>query len=153
MDVQYKTLKQVLAAKPAGTFSIAPTAGVLEALKIMAEKGMGFLVVLEGEKLVGVFSERDYTRKVELLGKAAKDLTVREIMTSPAIVVNPDNTIPQCMKLISDNRIRHLPVIESGRCIGVLSIGDMLKEMIDTQASTIKGLEKEAITMLSPSFN
>ena len=146
----YRTLEQILAAKSTGICSVAPNASVLSALRLMAEKEVGALVVLEGSQLVGMFSERDYARKVVLAGKTSIDTPVSKIMTDKVICVTLDQTIPQCMELMTDKRIRHLPVVKDGRVIGVLSIGDLLKEMLSHHERLLKQLATERITLLTP---
>jgi CBS domain-containing protein len=145
----YKSLKQLLAAKPSGVHAIAPTDSMLSALQVMADKGIGFLVVLDGGKLVGVLSERDYARKVELRGKAAKDVPVRDVMIDKVVSVTPEHTIPQCMAVMHDKAFRHLPVVENGKLIGVLSIRDILKEIVEHHERLIRNMELERLTMLS----
>ena len=138
-----KTIRQLLETKSKGrgVFSIAPDALVYDALKLMAEKDVGALVVLEGGRLAGIISERDYARKVILHGKSSHEIRVREIMTSKLITVHPGQTVPECMGLMTERRVRHLPVIEGERLIGLLSIGDLVKEVIADQEQTIKQLE------------
>ena len=136
-----KTLKQLLEAKGRNVYSITPDARVFDALKLMADKSVGALIVMEGDRLAGIISERDYARKVILHGKSSHDLQVREIMTSRVITVHPGQTVEECMALMTEKRIRHLPVTEGERLIGVLSIGDLVKEVIAEQEQTIKQLE------------
>jgi len=136
-----KTVKQLLQGKPGGLFTIGPDARVLEALRLMAEKNVGALPVVENGELAGIVSERDYARKVILHGKSSHDTPVREIMTEGAICVQPGNTIEECMALMTDRHIRHLPVIENSKLLGILSIGDLVKETIAEQQLTIKQLE------------
>ena len=136
-----KTIRQLLDAKPGGLCTIGPGASVLDALKLMAEKNIGALLVVENDKLVGMLSERDYARKVILQGKASHDTPIKEIMTEGAVCVQPDNTVEECMALMTDKRIRHLPVVENEKLLGVLSIGDLVKETISEQQATIKQLE------------
>ena len=136
-----KSVKQLLQGKSQGLCTIRSDARVIDALKLMAEKDIGALLVVDGEKLAGILSERDYARKVILHGKSSHDIQVREIMTERVICVQPANTVEECMALMTDNRIRHLPVMENGRLIGVLSIGDLVKETISEQQATIKQLE------------
>jgi CBS domain-containing protein len=145
MNITFRTLKELLAAKPPGALSIAPTASVYSALQLMADKGVGLLIVLEGEKLVGVISERDYARKVELRGKTAKDTTVREVMTEKVVSVTADNTVPECMALMNKHRIRHLPVVEGSKVVGVLSNRNLLEEVIAEEERVIKDLEQVRI--------
>jgi CBS domain-containing protein len=115
----------------------------------MENRDIGFLVVLEQEELVGVLSERDYARKVVLAGKASKDTPVQDIMTKTVLAVSPADTVPHCMALMTENRIRHLPVVEGGRVIGVLSIRDLLKEIIRHHEHLIKDMELERIAILN----
>jgi len=136
-----KTIRQLLEGKPGGLCTIGPAASVLDALKLMAEKNIGALLVVENDKLVGILSERDYARKVILQGKASHDTPIKEIMTEGAVCVQPDNTVEECMALMTDKRVRHLPVVENEKLLGVLSIGDLVKETISEQQRTIKQLE------------
>jgi CBS domain-containing protein len=136
-----KSVRQLLQVKGREIHSITPDARVFDALKLMAEKDVGALVVTEGGKLAGIISERDYARKVILHGKSSHDITVRDIMTSKVITVSPDHTVEECMALMTGKRIRHLPVTEGERLTGVLSIGDLVKEVIAEQEQTIKQLE------------
>ena len=136
-----KTVRQLLEAKGNRVFSIAPASPVYDALLIMAENRIGALVVLEGEHLVGIFSERDYAREVVLKGKTSRTTPVGDIMSTAVITVSPDTMVDDCMNLMSGKRIRHLPVLENGKVVGVLSIGDLVKETIDYQQFLIKQLE------------
>ena len=136
-----KTLKQLLEAKGGHVYSITPDARVFDALKLMADKSVGALIVIEGGRIAGIISERDYARKVILHGKSSHDLMVRDIMTSKVISVHPGQTVEECMALMTEKRIRHLPVTEGERLIGVLSIGDLVKEVIAEQRQTIEQLE------------
>jgi CBS domain-containing protein len=136
-----KTLKQLLEAKGRNVYSISLDARMFDALKLMADKNVGALVVMEGNRLAGIISERDYARKVILHGKSSHDIQVREIMTAKVITVQPGQTVEECMALMTGKRIRHLPVTEGDRLIGVLSIGDLVKEVIAEQEATIKQLE------------
>jgi len=137
-----KTIKEILQGKPLGVLSISPEASVLDALRLMAEKEVGALVVLENERLAGIFSERDYARKVILHGKSSKDTSVREIMTSKVVYVRPEQSVEECMALMTDKRIRHLPVLQENRVIGIISIGDVVKEVISEQRFVIEQLEQ-----------
>lgn len=121
--------------------TIGPDATVFEGLQLMAKKDIGALLVLENGGLCGIFSERDYARKVILKGRSSKDMKIRELMTTVIITIAPDESISQCMKLMTDNRIRHLPVVENGNLIGILSIGDVVKRVISEQARFINHLE------------
>jgi CBS domain-containing protein len=137
-----KTVKEILQAKPQGLLSISPNATVLDALKMMADYEIGALVVLDGDRLSGIFSERDYARKVILQGKASKDTAVAEIMTHKVVCVRPEQSVEECMALMTDKRIRHLPVLEDKKVIGVISIGDVVKEVISEQRFVIEQLEQ-----------
>jgi CBS domain-containing protein len=136
-----KTVRQLLQAKGGQIYAIAPDARVFDALKLMAEKNVGALVVTEGGRLAGIISERDYARKVILLSRSSHDIAVREIMTEKVLTVQPGQTVEECMALMTEKRIRHLPVTDGERLIGVLSIGDLVKEVIAEQEATIKQLE------------
>ncbi len=136
-----KTVKQLLGGKTRGLCTIGPDARVFDALKLMAEKNVGALPVVENDKLVGIVSERDYARKVILLGRSSHDTPVKEIMTERAVCVQLRNTIEECMALMTDKHVRHLPVIENDELLGILSIGDLVKETISEQQFMIKQLE------------
>ena len=149
----YRPLKGLLAAKPNVVYSVRPTDSVLSALQLMADHGIGFLVVLDGARLVGVMSERDYARKVILRNKSSKDTMVRDIMTESVVTVTPEHTVPQCMTLMDQHGFRHLPVVESGVVIGVLSIRDLLKAMVAHHERLIRELETELVTTLNPNVS
>jgi len=136
------TVRQLLRVKGHDVWSIPPDAWVFDALSLMAEKEVGALLVLEGEKLVGIISERDYARKVILLGKSSKSTAVREIMTAEVICVRPEQTIQECMALMTESHVRHLPVLENDRLSGVISIGDVVKAIISEQEFMIEQLER-----------
>jgi len=136
-----KSLKQLLSAKGSQVYSIGPDAKVIEALQLMAQKDVGALIVMEGDRLVGMLSERDYARKVILHGRSSQDVCVRDIMSSGVITVDPSQSVEQCMALVTQKRIRHLPVCDDDKLIGIVSIGDLVKEMIAEQEQTIKQLE------------
>jgi CBS domain-containing protein len=135
------TVRKLLESKPQNTWTIEPGATAYEALQVMSEKNVGALLVLEDSKLVGVFSERDYARKVILMGKSSKNTTVGELMTHPVYYVTPDLTIGDCMALMTERRVRHLPVMENNRVVGVVSIGDVVNRIITEQQITIRDLE------------
>lgn len=134
-------VRHLLASKPATLFSIAPDAPVLEAVRAMAEHGVGALLVMSAGTLAGIVSERDYARKVVLRGRASADTPVAQIMSSPVLTVTPETTVQQCMVLMTERRIRHLPVVDGSRVIGVVSIGDLVKSLIEEQRRTIEQLE------------
>ena len=136
-----KLVSELLRAKEREIWSVRPDSSVLEALNLMADKNVGALLVFEEEKLVGIFSERDYARKVILKGKASKDTTVKEIMSSKVLYVKPEQTVEDCMELMTDKRIRHLPVLEEDQVIGVISIGDVVKAIISDKDFMIHQLE------------
>jgi len=136
-----KTVRQLLQMKGGQIYEIAPDARVFDALTLMAEREVGALVVTDGGRLAGIISERDYARKVILHGKSSHEMQVRDIMTAKVITVHPGQTVEECMALMTGKRIRHLPVIEGDRLIGVVSIGDLVKEVIAEQEQTIKQLE------------
>lgn len=137
-----RNVQQLLDEKSNQLLSISPTASVLDALKIMAEKDVGALIVLEEEKLVGIFSERDYARKIILFGKSSHDTAVSEIMTPRVVCVRPSQSADECMSLMTGRRVRHLPVLSEDKVVGVISIGDVVKEMIADQKQTIEQLEQ-----------
>jgi len=136
------TLRHILQLKGNDVWSISPTATVFEALRMMADKDVGALLVMDADHLVGMISERDYARKVILQGKSSRDTLVGEIMTSKVITIHPDQTVQECMGLMSDHRIRHVPVVDEGEhVLGVVSIGDVLKDIIYVQKRRIKEME------------
>jgi CBS domain-containing protein len=135
-----ETVASVLTNKGARIWSIDPEATILEAIALMAEKAIGALVVISEGRLVGIISERDYARKVILQGRSSKDTHVREIMTSSVITVSPEKTVDECMRIITNNRVRHLPVMRGSEVMGVISIGDLVRAIIAEQAATIEHL-------------
>jgi CBS domain-containing protein len=145
----YRPLKRVLATRATGAHAVAPNTSILEALQLMASKEIGFLVVLDGTNLVGVVSERDYARKVVLQGKASSDTPVQDIMTRDVVSVGLAHTIPECMALINQHGFRHLPVIDNGAVIGVLSVRDLLREIIEHHELLIRNLDLEKLTLLN----
>jgi CBS domain-containing protein len=138
-----KTVAEILRAKPqAAVYSVEPTTTVLDAIKLMAEKGIGALVVLDKGRLAGIVSERDYARKVVLMDRSASDIATSEIMTADVLTVGLRDTSQYCMQLMTDRHLRHLPVLAEGELIGLLSIGDLVKHTIAEQASLIQQLEQ-----------
>jgi CBS domain-containing protein len=135
------TVAQLLGQKPSRIYSIAPGAPVLEAIRLMDEHNIGAVLVMQGEQLAGIVSERDYARKVILKGRSSSDTPVSQIMTTAVITVGPQSTAQQCMQLMTDKRVRHLPVVEGGRVVGMLSIGDLVRSVLAEQAQTIEQLE------------
>ena len=135
------TVRTVLQAKKNELWSIHPDAVVFEALKIMAEKNIGALLVMQKETVVGIFSERDYARKIILKGESSRTTAVKDVMTSSVLTVNPEQSIDECMALMTEKHIRHLPVVENGKLIGLISIGDVVKAIISEHKYTIQQLE------------
>jgi CBS domain-containing protein len=140
MDVS-GNIGAILNQKSGEVFSIAPDAMVFEAIEMMADKNVGALLVMKGEKLVGIISERDYTRKVFLRGKKSKETRVDEIMSSDVTTTSPQDSVDECLRLMTEKHIRHLPVVEGDKVIGVISIGDLVKHVISCQSATIAHLE------------
>lgn len=134
-------VRNILQSKNASTVSICPDNTVYEALELMVEKNIGALLVMEKDEFVGIFTERDYARKVILKGKASKETVIREIMTEDVVTVTLDNTIEDCMRLMTNKFIRHLPVVENGKLVGIISIGDVVKYIIEEQRFIIENLE------------
>jgi CBS domain-containing protein len=135
------TVGSVLQSKGTDVWTVAPNVTTYEALKIMADKGIGALLVIDGGKLAGIFSERDYARKVILKGKASKETLVEELMTRDVYSISPDKTIEECMALMSTTHCRHMPVLEDNQLIGILSIGDIVNAIIAKQHVKIRDLE------------
>jgi len=136
------TVNSILATKGSDIWSIPPDATVFEAIQLMAEKNVGALPVVQNDQLVGIISERDYTRKVILQGKSSKDTPVRDIMTQRLVTADPDDRVSECMQRITENRVRHLPILQGNKMVGILSIGDLLAWLIAAQRNTIDNLER-----------
>lgn len=136
-----KTMKQLLGESPRKPLSVMPDDSVIAAIELMAKHDVGAILVMDGEQLAGIFSERDYARKIILHGKSSKDTKVREIMTEKVIYAKPSQTVDECMAIMTDKRIRHLPVMDNEKLVGIVSIGDLVKETISEQAFVIKQLE------------
>jgi CBS domain-containing protein len=135
------SVSDLLDSKGRGVFSIGPDDPVLEAIRAMAERHVGALLVMRAGELVGIVSERDYARKVILLGRSSSDTPVSQIMSSPVHTISPKRSVQDCMRLMTERRVRHLPVVENGRVIGVISIGDLVKAVMEDQRQTIEQLE------------
>ncbi len=135
------TIRQLIKSKSSDVWSVNPDASVFEAMRIMADKGIGALVVLENEKLVGMITERDYARKVVLKERTSKETPVGDIMTKDVLYVRPEHTVEECLALMTEKRTRHLPVLDADKLIGLVSIGDLVKSVIDEQQHVIEQLE------------
>jgi CBS domain-containing protein len=135
------TISEILSNKGNNVWSVSPDVTVFDAIHMMAEKNVGALLVVQNEKLVGIISERDYTRKVILQGKSSKQTPVKEILSSHVVEVSPSHTVEECLRLMTDHRVRHLPVMENGRIVGVVSIGDLVNWIISAQSTTIHQLQ------------
>jgi len=137
-----KTAANLLRSKAhQSVHTITPEASVFDAIQLMADKNIGALLVMEAEEVAGIITERDYARKIVLMSRSSKQTPVREIMTSTVMYVRPDQTSEECMVLMTENRLRHLPVIDDGRLLGIISIGDLVKDIIAEQKFTIEQLE------------
>ena len=147
--VPFRTLAQILAAKPGGVHSVRPTDTAHAALVAMSEKRIGFLVVLEGEKLVGVLSERDYTRKLIPSGRSAQDARVSDLMTREVVTVTLAHHVRECVSLMDRHGIRHLPVVDGGRVVGVISVRDLLREAVVHHDKVVREMERERMTIFN----
>jgi CBS domain-containing protein len=136
------TVRHLLDSKVKALWSVAPDDPVLEVIQLMADHHVGALPVLRGEELIGIVSERDYARKVALLGRSATETPVWQIMSTPVITVALETSLNDCMQLVTENRVRHLPVLAGGRVVGMISIGDLVKAVIDEQQHKIEDLER-----------
>lgn len=134
------TVQQIIQKKGDTTYSVAPDTTVLQALKLMAERNVSAVLVTEGERLVGIFTERDYARKVVLKGLASKDTKVGDLMTQNVLTISPTHTVDDCMAIMTNNHIRHLPVVDKGQLTGIVSIGDAVKSVMEQQQATIEQL-------------
>ena len=137
-----RTVKQLLENKSPDVHAVAPDVAVIDAVRLMADKSIGAVLVMRGRRLEGILSERDYARKVILQGRASANTAVSEIMTADVITVSPHNNVAQCMKLVTERRIRHLPVLENGEVVGVVSIGDLVKAVIEDQQVELEQLQR-----------
>ena len=136
------TLRQLLGNKTAEVYSVAPNDSVIDAIRLMAQKGVGAVLVMEGAKLVGIISERDYARNVVLHGRSSADTAVREIMTAEVVTVGLQQTVAECMRIVTEHRIRHLPVMDGDEVAGVISIGDLVKAVIEDQKVQLDELQR-----------
>lgn len=152
MNGSSKTARELLARRPASIVSVDPDDAVLKALHLMAEKHIGAVLVMRAEKLVGILSERDYARKVEVAGRTARETKVRDIMTANVLFVNPGHTVDQCMALMTEKRVRHLPVLENERVVGMLSNRDLVEAVVAEQQLKIRGLEMERLQMTTDPY-
>jgi CBS domain-containing protein len=137
-----RLVRHLLEGKGSAIYAVTPDAPVLEAIQVMADKYIGALLVMEGVNLRGIVSERDYARKVILKGRSSKDTPVRDIMSTPVLTVTPHDTVNHCMKLVTDKRVRHLPVVDGSKVVGVLSIGDLVKAVIEDQAEELEHMQR-----------
>ncbi|GAB2614883.1 CBS domain-containing protein [Novilysobacter erysipheiresistens] len=137
-----RSVRHLLEAKAPEVHSIGPDAPVIDAIRLMAEKGIGALVVIDAGRLAGMVSERDYARKIVLQGRSSSDTPVREIMTSDVLSVGPDDTADHCMQMVTHRRIRHLPVVVDGEVVGLVSIGDLVKAVIEDQQLELDQLQR-----------
>lgn len=135
------TISEILSHKGTQVWSVSPEETVFDAIQLMSDKNIGALLVIESSRLVGILTERDYTRKVALKGKSSKQTAVKEILSGQVIHVTPDHTIEECLRLMTDHRVRHLPVLESDQIVGIVSIGDLVNWIISAQSSTINLLQ------------
>ncbi|MCC8470792.1 CBS domain-containing protein [Xanthomonas phaseoli] len=137
-----QTVRQLLGTKQVEVFAVAADAAVIEAIRLMAEKAIGAVLVMDGARLIGIVSERDYARKVVLRDRSSSTTSVGEIMSAQVVTVSPSDTVERCMQLMTDGRFRHLPVVENGRVQGVISIGDLVKAVIEAQRQDIDQLQR-----------
>jgi CBS domain-containing protein len=137
-----RTVRQLLEAKTPEIYAIEPDAPVIDAIRLMAEKRIGAVLVMDGTRLVGILSERDYARKIVLQGRSSSDTPVSTIMTADVITVRPDDTAERCMQIVTNERIRHLPVVRGGEVVGVVSIGDLVKAVIEDQQVELDQLQR-----------
>jgi CBS domain-containing protein len=150
MDRPMRSVKQLLAGKSAEIFAVHPETSVYDALSVMAERNIGAVMVFDAGQVVGVLTERDYARKGILAGRYSKDTPVRELMTRNVVFATPEHSVEQCMALMTDADFRHLPVMEQGRLIGILSMRDLVREIISHQRHVIADLKRDMITVLTP---
>ena len=137
-----RTVRQLLGSKTPEIFAVSPDASVLDAIKLRAEKGVGAVLAMQGARLCGIVSERDYARKVVLQGRSSSNTPVRDIMTAKVVTVRPDDSVDHCMQVVTEHRIRHLPVAEGDAIVGVISIGDLVKAVIEDQKVELDQLQR-----------
>jgi CBS domain-containing protein len=137
-----RTVRQLLDTKTPEVHAVSPDDSVIAAIRLMAEKGVGAVLVMQGAQLSGIVSERDYARKIVLHGRSSSDTPVRDIMTGDVVTVGPNHTVERCMQMVTENRIRHLPVVEDGQVVGVISIGDLVKAVIEDQQVELDQLQR-----------
>ena len=137
-----RTVRQLLGSKTPEIYAVSPDASVLDAIKLMAEKGVGAVLAMQGARLCGIVSERDYARKVVLQGRSSSNTPVRDIMTAKVVTVRPDDSVDHCMQVVTEHRIRHLPVAEGDAIVGVISIGDLVKAVIEDQKVELDQLQR-----------
>ena len=137
-----RTVRQLLGSKTPEIFAVSPDASVLDAIKLMAEKGVGAVLAMQGARLCGIVSERDYARKIVLQGRSSSNTPVRDIMTAKVVTVRPDDNVDHCMQVVTEHRIRHLPVVEGDAIVGVISIGDLVKAVIEDQKVELDQLQR-----------
>lgn len=137
-----RTVRQLLGSKTPEIFAVSPDASVLDAIRLMAEKGVGAVLAMQGSRLCGIVSERDYARKVVLQGRSSSNTPVRDIMTAKVVTVRPDDSVDHCMQVVTEHRIRHLPVAEGDAIVGVISIGDLVKAVIEDQKVELDQLQR-----------
>ena len=135
-------ISSLLHQKTSALWSVAPDATIFDAIRLMAEKNIGALLVLADDRLAGIFTERDYTRKVALMGKTSKETRVREVIAREMVTVSPDDSVEECMRLMTEKRVRHLPVVEGLAVVGIVSIGDLVNWIISTQNAAIEQMEQ-----------
>ena len=137
-----RTVRQLLGSKTPEIFAVSPDASVLDAIKLMAEKGVGAVLAMQGARLCGIVSERDYARKVVLQGRSSSNTPVRDIMTAKVVTVRPDDSVDHCMQVVTEHRIRHLPAAEGDAIVGIISIGDLVKAVIEDQKVELDQLQR-----------
>lgn len=150
MAKEMRSVKQLLAGKGGVIHSVSPDTSVFKALSVMAEQDIGAVLVFDAGKVVGILTERDYARKGIITGRSSKDTPVDDLMTRKVVFATPEHTVEQCMALMSDGEFRHLPVMENGKLIGILSMRDLVREIISHQRHVIADLRRDMITVLTP---